>query len=78
MAAQELALALARHGDWRVAVLELAGVGIPMGLALAVLVELALVLLDHVVLGHGGGRVGFGRRGGGGERKPNEPFCSGL
>lgn len=38
-------------------VLELAGVWIPMGAALAVMAGLALALLHHVVLGHGGGWV---------------------
>lgn len=38
-------------------VLELSGVGIPMGAALAVMAGLALALLHHVVLGHGGGWV---------------------
>lgn len=52
-AAQELAFALAGDGDGRGILLELAGVGLPMGAALAVLVPLAPVLLHHVELGHG-------------------------
>lgn len=51
-AAQELALALAGDGDGRRALLELAGLGVAMGLALAVLLPLAPVLLHHVELGH--------------------------
>jgi hypothetical protein len=44
--------------------------------ALAVLIALALVLLHHVVLGHGVAADGCRRRGRGrgGESKPSEPF----
>lgn len=75
-AALELLLPLAGHGDGRGPLLELAGPGLPMRGALAVLIALALVLLHHVVLGHGVAADGCRRRGRGrgGERKPSEPF----
>jgi len=59
-AALELALPLAGHGDGRGPLLELAGAGLPMRGALAVLLPLALVLLHHVELGHGVAADGFG------------------
>jgi hypothetical protein len=78
VAALELALALARDDVVVGALLELSGVGVPMGAALAVLAVLALVLRHHVVLGHGGGWVWAAAEEGGGKSKPTEPFRSGL
>jgi hypothetical protein len=51
LAALELTLALAGHGDGRGTLLELAGAGLPMGLTLTVVFPLAPVLLHHVVFG---------------------------
>lgn len=61
-AALDLALPLAGHGDGRGPLLELAGAGLPMRGALAVLLPLALVLLHHVELGHGVAADGSRRR----------------
>jgi len=84
-AALELALPLAGHGDGRGPLLELAGAGLPMRGALAVLLPLALVLLHHVELGHGVAADGFGFAGaaageeGARERgETSKPFGRGL